>query len=106
MHKAVESGPRCLGLVCSLMTRGGMTEDAAWNCSLGRAMWLDAQFAQLHGIDLRFLDDEDLDDSEVDLSGLTDEEAMQKFQHDLPEDLVGATFDHWLANIKRKDGLK
>lgn len=67
-------------------------------------MWMDAQFAQIHGVNLRFLDDADLDDSEVDLSSLTDDEAMIKFQRELPEELIGATFDYWLCNIKRKDG--
>lgn len=104
VSNGVESAPRCLGLVCSLMTRGGMQEATAWNCSLGRAMWMDAQFAQIHGVNLRFLDDADLDDSEVDLSSLTDDEAMIKFQRELPEELIGATFDYWLCNIKRKDG--
>lgn len=104
MVKGVESGPRCLGLVCSLMNRGGLSEDDAWNCSLGRAMWMDAQFAQLNGVDLRFLDDDDLDDSEINISDMTDDEAMAKFQRDLPEELVGPTFDDWLLNIKGKGG--
>lgn len=101
INKGVESAPRCLGLVCSLMSRGGMTEQQAWDCNLGRAMWMDAQFAQLNGVDLRFLDDEDLDDSEIDLSTLTDEQAMEKFQRDLPEELVGSTYEHWRAKIKK-----
>ena len=67
-------------------------------------MWMDAQFAQLHGVDLRFLDDADLDNSEIDLSKLTDDEAMNKFQNELPEEFVGPTFDHWLANTKGKRG--
>lgn len=104
ISKHVDRGPRCLGLVCSLMTRGGLTEVEAWNCTLGKAMWMDAQFAQLHGVDLRFLDDADLDNSEIDLSKLTDDEAMNKFQNELPEEFVGPTFDHWLANTKGKRG--
>ena len=104
ISKGVERAPRCLGLACSLMTRGGMTEREAWNCTLGKALWMDAQFAQLHGVDLRFLDDADLDDSEIDLSTLTDDEAMTKFQNELPEELVGPTFDHWQAKIKGKGG--
>jgi len=103
IQKGVESAPRCLGLVCSLMARGHMPEAAAWNCSLGRASWMDAQFAQLNGVNLRFLDDADLDESSVDLSTLTDDEAMVKFQRDLPEELIGPTFDYWLLNIKRKE---
>jgi hypothetical protein len=83
------------------MSRGGMTEQQAWDCNLGRAMWMDAQFAQLNGVDLRFLDDEDLDDSEIDLSTLTDEQAMEKFQRDLPEELVGSTYEYWRAKIKK-----
>jgi len=104
ISKGVERAPRCLGLACSLMTRGGMSEAEAWNCTLGKAMWMDAQFAQLHGVDLRFLDDADLDDTEINFSQLTDDEAMSKFQNELPEELVGPTFDHWLANIKGKGG--
>jgi len=104
IYKGVESAPRCLGLVCSLMNRGGMTEAQAWDCTLGRAMWMDAQFAQLNGVDLRFLDDADLDDSEIDLSKLTDDEAMAKFQRDLPEELVGSTYDYWRAKIKGNGG--
>jgi hypothetical protein len=103
-NQKVDRAPRCLGLACSLMTRGGMSERDAWNCTLGKAMWMDAQFAQLHGIDLRFLDGEDLDDSEINLSNLSDEEAMAKFQNDLPEELVGPTFQHWRENIKGKGG--
>ena len=102
--KGIESGPRCLGLACSLMSRGGISENSAWDCNLGRAMWMDAQFAQLEGIQLRFLDDADLDDSEIDLSTLTDDEAMLKFQNELPEELVGPTFDHWKNKIKKKGG--
>ena len=65
---------------------------------------MDAQFAQLEGIQLRFLDDVDLDDSPPDLSTLTDEEAMAMFQRDLPEEIIGDTFEHWKKNIKRKEG--
>jgi len=105
-HKGIERGPRCLGLACSLMSRGGIPEADAWNYSLGRAMWMDAQLAQLSGIDLRFLDDADLDESEIDLSTLTDDQAMAQFQSELPEDLIGPTFEYWRASIKRKDGTQ
>jgi len=101
VNKGVESGARCLGLACSLMKRGGMSEAEAWNCTLGKAMWLDAQFAQLDGLELRFLDDEDIDESEIDLSNLTDDEAMNKFKSELPDELVLATFDHWKSKIKK-----
>lgn len=100
--KGIESGPRCLGLACSLMYRGGVNEHDAWNSSLGKALWMDVQFAQLEGIQLRFLDDADLDDSEIDLSELTDEEAMEIFKADLPEEFVQGSFDHWKTNIKGK----
>jgi len=95
--------PRCLGLVCSLMNRGGLELREAWNQTMGQAMWMDAQFALLDGLELRFLDDEDLDDSEIDLSGLTDDEAMELFTKDLPAELVRASFENWRQNIKRKE---
>lgn len=103
IHKSIESGPRCLGLACSLMARGGISEADAWNTSLGRAMWLDAQFAQLEGIQLQFLDDEDLDDAPIDLSGLTDSEALAMFRRDLPEDRAQRAFAHWQTTIKKKE---
>ena len=104
ISKGIESGPRCLGLACSLMYRGGIPEEDAWNSNLGRAMWLDAQFAQLEGIELRFLDDEDLDENPLDLSTLTDDQAMTMFKKDLPPELAESTFDHWMKNIKKKGG--
>lgn len=67
-------------------------------------MWLDAQFAQLEGIELRFLDDEDLDENPLDLSTLTDDQAMTMFKKDLPPELAESTFDHWMKNIKKKGG--
>ena len=102
MSKGIESGPRCLGLACSLMYRGSISEYDAWNSSLGKAMWMDAQFAQLEGIQLRFLDDADLEDTEIDFSQLTESEALAMFKAELPEDLVDATFENWKMNIKNK----
>jgi len=104
INKGIERGSRCLGLACSLMYRGGLTESEAWNCTLGKAMWMDAQFAKLEGMELRFMDDEDLVEDAVDLSNLTDSEALEKFTAELPAGLVQATYKHWIDNIKKKEG--
>lgn len=105
-HKGVERGSRCLGLACSLMYRGGIPEADAWDCNLGKAMWLDAQFAQIEGLPLRFLDDEDLVEEEIDLSTMSDAEAMEKFTSELPDGIAQATFEHWKSNIKVKVGMR
>jgi len=86
------------------MHRGGLSEAEAWNCTLGKALWMDAQFAKLEGIELRFMDDGDLEIEPIDLSILTDSEALEKFKKELPEALVAATYQHWLDNIKKKEG--
>lgn len=72
--------------------------------NLGKAMWMDAQFARLEGVDLRFLDDDDLDDSPIDLSGLTETEAREYFCSILTPTQAEAVFNNWWA--QKKGGLK
>ena len=103
-EKGVQSAPRCLGLVCSLMSRGGVSERDAWSMNLGKAMWMDAQLAQFDGVNLKFLDDKDLDSKSIDTSFLTDDQAMSMFKKELPERLVNASFEHWRKNIKKSLG--
>lgn len=104
VRKVVDSGPQCLALVCSLMSRGGLSKAEAWNMPIGEARWTDAQLAQVEGVPVHFLDDADLDGSRDDLSGLTDEQALEKFRAELPnERLAQQVFDDWRKNIKRKD---
>lgn len=100
----VESGSRCLALACSMMHRGKLSQTEAWNMNLGKAMWMDAQFARLEGVDLRFLDDDDLDDSPIDLSGLTETEAREYFCSILTPTQAEAVFNNWWA--QKKGGLK
>jgi hypothetical protein len=99
----IDRGSRCLALVCSMMHRAGMSMAEAWELTLGQAAWMDAQLAQVTGVDLRFLDDEDVnDDSPIDISTLTDDEALAMFRRDLPAELVDASFKHWKENVKGK----
>lgn len=100
----IDRGPQCLAIVCSLMERGHMGRAEAWNTNIGEARWMDAQLAQLRGVELHFLDDADLDESPIDLSGLTDEEALTMFIRDLGDnDLARKTFRHWQKHTKRKE---
>lgn len=92
----IDRSPRCLGLACSLMSRAGFTRHDAWNTPVGEAQWIDAQIAKLEGVDLNFLDDEDLVDDPVDFGVMTDEEVLAQFKRDLPtEDMAIRSFEHW-----------
>jgi hypothetical protein len=99
----IDRGSRCLALVCSLMHNAGMSRAEAWECSLGEAMWMDAQLAQIKGLDIRFLDDADLEDEPIDMADLSDAQALAMYQRDLPPAFVEASFKHWRENIKRRD---
>lgn len=98
---SLKAAPTMLRLACSLMAMAGLDESAAWNCTMGKALWMDGALGQINGQSISFLCEDDLDDSEIDLSGLTDEEALAKFRRDLPPDLVDASFEHWRINTKR-----
>ena len=99
-----DKSPGCFALVCSLMQRGGVGMEIAWNLPIGEARWTDVQLAKASGIDIRYMDDEDLDDSEIDFSGLSDAEALEIYRRDMPnEKMAQASFEHWRHNIKNKE---
>ena len=94
------SGPRCLFLVGSLMRKASISKSDAWNTSLGEAQWMDICFAQLDGAPIHVIDEELMTDEPIDLSGMSDAQALAMFARDLPEHLVQASFDHWRDNVK------
>lgn len=98
------TGPRCLFLIGSLMRRGGLSQSEAWNTSLGEAQWIDICFSQIDGAPLHIVDEEMMSDEEIDLSRLTDDQALEMFTRDLPAELVQSSFEHWKTNVKRKGG--
>jgi hypothetical protein len=98
----LNSGPQCLSYKAVLMSKGGFSEEEAWNMPLGQSMWEVAQIAAQESGDIHFLDDADLDDAPVDISAMDDEAALAMFRRDMPsEELAMATFEHWRTNIKR-----
>lgn len=95
-YSGIDRSPKCLGMACSLMARAGFTREDAWNTPLGEAQWIDAQIAKLEGVGIQFLNDDDLKDEAVDISNLTEEEAFELFNRELPnEKLALASFEHW-----------
>jgi hypothetical protein len=95
----LNSGPQCLYYKSILMAKGGFTEAQAWNMPLGKAMWEVAQIIAIEDGNINFLDEDDLDDSPIDLSDMTEEEALAMFRRDLPtEEMAQATFKHWKEN--------
>jgi len=95
------NGPACLALVCSLMMRGGLSRADAWNTSLGEALWLDAQFAQLEGVPLHFVDEAMVGEAPLDLDEMSEADALAMFERDLPAELVTASFAAWQDNRNR-----
>jgi hypothetical protein len=90
------SGPQCLLLVCSLMNRGGMSREQAWNTPLGEALWMDATFAKLEGVPLHFVDEEEATGNEgFDLYAMTEAEVRALYSRDLPANLVEPSIARW-----------
>ena len=99
---SLRSGPSCLALACSLMSRGNCSMSEAWNTSNSEALWMDAAFAQIGGTPIGFLDEEMVSYDPVDISELTDADALAMLKNDLPSHLVEASFDHWKRHVKRR----
>lgn len=60
------TGPDVLTLLVPLMMKTNISEKDAWNMSLGRAQWMNAEIAELEGSERRFLFECDLVDTEAD----------------------------------------
>jgi len=60
------TGPDILTLIVPLMIKTGMSEADAWNMSLGRAQWMNAEIQEIEGSDRRFLYEGDLTEENED----------------------------------------
>ena len=58
------TGPDILTLITPMMMKTTLTESEAWNMSLGRAQWINAEICEMEGSERRFLYDSDLEDEE------------------------------------------
>lgn len=58
------TGPDVLTLIIPLIMKANIPESDAWNMSLGRAQWMNAEIQEIEGSDRRFLFDDDLTETE------------------------------------------
>jgi len=58
------TGPDVLTLIIPLIMKANIPEADAWNMSLGRAQWMNAEIQEIEGSDRRFLFDDDLNEPE------------------------------------------
>lgn len=59
------TGPDILTLIVPLMMKTSITEEQAWNMSLGRAQWITAEISELEGSERRFMFDSDFEEQEA-----------------------------------------
>ena len=54
------TGPDIMTLIVPIIMKTNITESDAWNMSLGRLQWINAEIQEIEGSDRRFLYDGDL----------------------------------------------
>ena len=94
IHKE-DKAPAVLGIVCSLIARGGLARAEAWDTPSGEARWLDAMIAKNEGAPINFIEERDLKAEPKPLDTMTEEEALAEFRRALPEPIAMRTFEHW-----------
>lgn len=58
------TGPNILILIACIVKRSSITLSEAWNMSFGQAQWISAEFDELDGSERRFLDENELKETE------------------------------------------
>lgn len=89
------SGPSCLALVCSLTMRAHISKEDAWNTSMGEALWMDFQCAQVEGVPLHYLPESVVNDEPDDIYAMSESDVLAIYQRELPPEIVDASFEHW-----------
>ena len=59
------SGPDIMTLIVPIIMKTNIAEADAWNMSLGRLQWINAEIQEIEGSDRRFLYDDDLTETEA-----------------------------------------
>jgi len=89
------SSPAILALIVSLVSKGNIQLESAWNMRIAEARWYDAVLAELNGADVRFAyDNEELPAAQLESKDEAEIIALAK------RELPPAKFQVWLANRK------
>lgn len=92
------SSPGVFALVVSLVSKGGISLDTAWNMRISEARWHDVTLAEIGGAKLKIAYEGEEEEIKQQLTEISDEQAIELAKRNLSEN----DFKRWLESFNNK----